>query len=340
MDKNERRICWYASVLIALMINAPKLLALRENGLMARVWRFNLGELLFQEAFSLLFCCLFFYLNLQKGRGLSVYLERKRYDTHILFNALFLVVSVIIGGTIQRLAFHNPQYRGVYWGGYLTRLGLGCFLAGIMVKIIRLIRQAKQKEQENEQLKIANMAAELELLKGQMNPHFLFNALSSLSGVVREDPALAQHYIKELANFFRYVLGTTGADMVTVSDELAMLHSFAQLLKMRMENTFQLRVDIDDAFLHYRLPHLSLQPLLENAGKHNSATLAKPLVVDLNIHNGMLVMSNSLNEIPTPESSNGMGLVNLNERFKILTGHGIDITKSANEFIVKLPLTA
>jgi len=107
---------------------------------------------------------------------------------------------------------------------------------------------------------------------------------------------------------------------------------------MRLENTFKMEINLPDEVLNHQLPHLTLQPLLENAVKHNAATSTKPLHVRLYVDDELLVLSNNLNEIPTPESSNGMGLANLNERFKIMVKQEIEISKSHDEFLVKIPL--
>ncbi|GAB3795161.1 hypothetical protein GCM10028819_10770 [Spirosoma humi] len=224
------------------------------------------------------------------------------------------------------------------FSGLFFRLGLSALLTAIIVKIILLMRNSSSMAAENQQLKNAYLASELQLLKEQMNPHFLFNSLSSLSAVVRENPDLAQKYIRDLSTVFRYALLGSHTDMVTLADELTMLRSFAKLISMRLEDAFELKINIADAYLPVKIPHLSLQPLLENAVKHNAATADRPLNVLIEAKDGQLVFSNSLWEIPTPEASNGMGLANLNERFRIMMHREIETTRSDTHFIVKLPL--
>jgi len=176
------------------------------------------------------------------------------------------------------------------------------------------------------------------MLKGQLNPHFLFNSLSSLSGIIRENPELAQHYVGQLSKVFRYSLQQSGANLVTLGDEINMLKSYGELLTMRFEKAFELVLNIDTPFFKAQIPHLSLQLLLENAAKHNIATLKKPLKVQICINGGYLTVRNNLQEVINPEESTGIGLTNLNERYKILMGEEIEISKTKDEFIVKLPL--
>ncbi|WP_170117443.1 sensor histidine kinase [Chitinophaga ginsengisoli] len=191
---------------------------------------------------------------------------------------------------------------------------------------------------ENQQLKNAYLASELQLLKEQMNPHFLFNSLSSLSAIVRENPEQAQKYIRDMSAVFRYALVGSHTDLVPLADELTMLRSFAKLISMRLEDAFKLTINIPDVYLPVKIPHLSLQPLLENAVKHNAATTERPLQIAIEAKDNQLIFSNSLWEIPTPEASNGIGLANLNERFRIMMHQEIEISRSETYFIVKLPL--
>jgi sensor histidine kinase YesM len=338
MDKTENRICWYSSLLIALLMNSPKLLALRENGIIAHYWHFNLAELTFQVAFNLGFCYLLFSLNLKQGGFLSIYNSRKKQIAYVLFNLLMLLFCCIIIGIIQRNIFINSQARNIFWSGYFSRYILSGILTGIIIKVIFLLRRSKQKDRENEQLKTACLEAELELLKEQLNPHFLFNSLSSLSGIVREDPVKAQHFINHLSKIFRYALAQSGNHLVNLGDELKMIRSYEQLLIMRFEKAFQLIIEVDDKFHDVQIPHLTLQPLLENAAKHNSASLSKPLKVKIFMADDMLVVRNNLQEIAEPENSTGIGLANLNSRFSILMYQEIEIEKNKESFIVKLPL--
>jgi len=321
-------------------MNSAKLMALRENGLLAKYWHFDLAELVLQFLYNLVFCYLIFYLNLSKKGRLAIYRDRKRYAVYYLTNGMLILTYTIAGSVLQYLCFAQHRFPTLFFYAYFARFGMSTILAGIIIKIILLLRDAKKKEAENDLIKSSYMAAELELLKEQMNPHFLFNSLSSLSGVIRENPALAQRYVRELSNVFRYTLNRSNTSLVTVKEELAMLRSFAQLINMRFEAAFKLDIMVPETVLSYKLPHLSLQPLLENVVKHNAATVARPLKVEIYTIFDQLVISNNICKIATPETSNGVGLVNLNERFKIMMNKEIDIEAYDELFVVKLPLQA
>jgi two-component system LytT family sensor kinase len=333
MDKSEKRICWYSSFLIGLLLSSPKFLALRENGLAAQFWHFNLAELLFQVFYISGFCYLIFYINLG-GRNTSI----TRQILNAFITVFLMVVCCLIGGAFQRRVFMNLQFKGLFWSGYFTRFFLSTLFTAIIIKIIYLLRESKQKNKEHNQLKTAYLEAELELLKEQLNPHFLFNSLSSLSGIIKEDPEKAQYFISHLSKIFRYALARPLNQVVSIEEELTMIRSYEQLLKMRFEDAFKLETDVGCDYQYFNMPHLTLQPLLENAAKHNQVSLTKPLTVKIYVENDYLVVENNLQEITEPENSTGIGLTNLNSRFRILMHREIEIQKTTDSFIVKLPL--
>src|SRR4051812_2384451 len=126
MDKNELHICGYSSLLIALMVNSARLLALRTNGVMARYWQFDLGELTFQFFLNLVFCGLLFYLNLEKGAGVSFvrYREQKRYGIYFAANVFLVLLLMVAGNFLQYTLFVGNHLTGVHRMGYFARFGL------------------------------------------------------------------------------------------------------------------------------------------------------------------------------------------------------------------------
>lgn len=335
MDKTERQISLYSSLAITTLLNSGKLLALRESGLLSRLWRFDIAEFGFQLTAIFLFCYLFFVLNLGTN-SISALRVKNKLGSYLAINGLIFFVFTGTLAMSFRFLFYPEQVPVFFRAIHFSRFGLSLILTGMMVKVMLLMRESGRQARENEQLKSSYMHTELELLKDQMNPHFLFNSLSSLSAVVREDPVLAQQYIVHLSRVFRYALNRPANNLVTVGEELKMVESFAQLFKMRFEDSFRLEVTVDERFTNNKLPHLSLQPLLENAAKHNAATPERPLVVRIVVENGSINVINNLN--PVEAVSNGLGLLNLSERFRILMNQEIIIEKQADVFLVKLPL--
>ena len=174
----------------------------------------------------------------------------------------------------------------------------------------------------------------------QISPHFLFNSLNSLSMLVREkhnDKALT--YIERLSYVFRYIIQNGQNTLSTVSDELQFIDSYRYLLEVRYADKLFFDIDIDPTYMSRQMPSLALQPLIENAVKHNSITRSKPLTISIYTKDGAIVVANPI--IPKIESeiSTGIGLQNLSSRWQMITGQEIEVIRTENEFIVRLPLS-
>lgn len=337
MERTEKSLVVYASLLIGLSMCTAKLLATR-NSFIFNIWRFDLLEIAFQFAMTVAYCYLLFFINLYP-QLIAQSPKYRKYFLYVLINSLVFLVFVFIGGAIHYKLFGNNQLiLKAFWSALFTRFTLSTVFVLILVKMLLLFRERRRKDNEHQLLRTSYLEAELELLKEQMNPHFLFNALSSLSGIIREDAALAQQYVNHLSKVFRYALIKPGKQLVTVADELRLLESYAMLLTLRFEAAFKLEVNVEPAYLHYKLPHLSLQPLVENASKHNMVTAKQPLHVRIYNEGNCLVVQNDLIPLPGYTHSTGLGLANLDQRYKIVTGKEIEISKTAAYFIVKLPL--
>ena len=325
----------YSSLFISFALNLPRLIALKHDSVIAQYWHFDMLELAFQSVCTFLFCLCIFYINRRRFRG-----TLSEWRLHEEGVALILNLVVLFGFTMAAVIIQ----RRLFVPGFLPGKGMGLklmismLLIGIELKIVYTLQHARSREMENAHLRNAHLKAELGLLKGQLQPHFFFNALSSLSGVVREDPSQAQYYINQLSKVYRYSLQKGDSNLVSLREELSAVQSYTALLKMRHESGFILEVDVSNDDLHLLLPHMSLQPLVENAVKHNIVTATKPLLVKISVKEGWLVVENNLQPLSFPESGTGIGLSNLSERNKILMMQEIEIIQETNRFIVKLPL--
>lgn len=326
----------YSSLFISFALNLPKLFALRQDGLVAQYRHFDIAELIFQTGINFLFCLALFYINRKYFRAPVNKWRFREEGLALLFNIILLSIFTLVTIRIQRRLFIMP---GLLPGkGVGLKFLISTLLIGIELKIVDILQHARSKDIENAHLRNAHLKAELGLLKGQLQPHFFFNALSSLSAVTREDPSQAQYYINQLSKVYRYSLQPNDHHLVSLKEEINALESYVALLKMRHEKGFQLDIVIQDEYLHLLLPHMSLQPLIENASKHNVVTMSRPLQISIKIEDGWLVVANNLQPVSFPEAGTGIGLSNLNERYKILMKQEISITKEDGKFIVKLPL--
>ncbi|MDR2883276.1 MAG: histidine kinase [Alistipes sp.] len=191
---------------------------------------------------------------------------------------------------------------------------------------------------ENERLKSENLRSRYNTLVGQINPHFLFNSLNSLSALVREDKNDdAVRYIDRLSDTFRYTIRNEANATTTLGEELEFVSAYKYLLEVRYAGKLFIDIDVDAGKLGWSLPTFSVQPLIENAVKHNVITRARPLRVSIRTEGNRLVVSNPINPKLEPENGTGIGLANLDHRWRLLTGHGIDVRNDGATFSVSLP---
>ena len=331
----DKKIFFFSALFISVALNVPRLLALRKDGVIARIWHFNIRELIFQFLFNFLFCLFVFFFNDKIFGGFPSKNKTGLHWRVILYNFAIFAVATALSVLFQQLFFEPGLMVD---GGNGFRFIVSYFLIIIEFRLIDMTRATRLKENENQLLRNAWLQSELEVLKGQLNPHFFFNSLSSLSAVVRENPEKAQDYIHDLSQVYRYSLQVAEHPLVSLQEEIKALLSYTGLLKMRYEGSLQVHFKIDDRAAGRQLPHMSLQPLVENAVKHNLVSKSKPLTIYIETAENSVLVRNNLQPLPTPEKGVSIGLTNLRERYRILMESQIEVRQTATEFIVILPI--
>ena len=190
---------------------------------------------------------------------------------------------------------------------------------------------------ENEGLKQDKLRQDYRALQDQINPHFLFNNLSTLIAVIRQDKEAAIRFAINFSDVYRYVLQSNKHISIELSDEIEFMKAFGALHKERLKDGLTAEINIDEKYHNWHLPPLSLQLLIENAVKHNIATKTSPLKIRVFTANDSLVVWNSINPKKTTYSTN-TGLSNLRKRYKILSDKEIVLVHTSTEFRVELPL--
>lgn len=198
-----------------------------------------------------------------------------------------------------------------------------------------LWRKSDKKEQT---LREENLKNRYQTLKSQVNPHFLFNSLNTLSELVYEDAKKADNYIQKLSGIYRYILENEETDMISLKDELEFVNQYFNLQKERDNGKIFLKINVPEA-AEYKIIPVSLQLLVENALKHNSMSLEKPLVINIVKSDDYIVVSNTIQRKNIMESSTQTGLSNLKERVSLIMGRDLIINEEANQFVVKLPIS-
>jgi len=190
---------------------------------------------------------------------------------------------------------------------------------------------------QEQKLKEEKLIFQYETIKSQVNPHFLFNSLNTLSSLVRVDPDLAEQYINKLSSVYRYILDNVQKDKVLLQSEINFINDYFSLQKIRDGEKIQLEIQLNNIIECEVLP-ISLQILIENALKHNMATKEKPLKISVYYENGYIIVKNNLQKMANLSNSSGNGLKNLQERLLLITNKALIIDETGIEFIVKLPI--
>ncbi len=154
--------------------------------------------------------------------------------------------------------------------------------------------ELKRSVEEKEMLKRESLDAQLDALRTQINPHFLFNNLNTLTAIIPEDPDTAVKFVEQLAKVYRHILEVKDEQCICLKEELNVLNSYAFLLQTRFGKNLDIQVDIDEAQMLQKIAPLSLQLLMENAIKHNIVSEDHPLHIHIYSENGRLVVSNNL----------------------------------------------
>ena len=268
-----------------------------------------------------------------------------RITPRIFYLIVLAVVLAHIGFVIRRIA-HNI-FDPAPWElpsllDYSGATGVVLFYSTITVCIYEgayLLQQWKQTTLEKEKLLQSEWQAKYDLLRAQINPHFLFNSLNSLSGLISEDPEKAEAFTDEMSRVYRYLLKSSDRELVTLADELQFIRSYAHLLQVRHADAFTIESKVDASYNEYLLPALTLQLLVENAVKHNVVDKEHPLVVTVATTNkGELLVVNNIRKKNISVPSSGMGLHNINTKYRLLNLGGLSIDDADGVFTVRVPL--
>lgn len=192
-------------------------------------------------------------------------------------------------------------------------------------------------EVEKERLQTEMIRYKYDSLKSQINPHFLFNSFNVLTELVYEDQKLAEKFIRQLSDLYRYVLDAKEVELIALEKELDFIESFTFLLKTRFENRVQFEIDVPFSANEMVIP-MSLQLLIENCIKHNQATSNSPLVVKVFRTGNLIHIENNLQPKSTPVDSHKIGLTNLTERYAYFTEEKVIIEENKETFKVSIPV--
>jgi len=261
------------------------------------------------------------------------------------------IIALLLAISFYTLPVSAALLTGWYYifsDGRVNRQAIYLAMALILVCVIFithvyetvfLVKESETEMLRNEQLQRAKAIAELEALKSQIDPHFVFNSLNTLSHLIRECPEKAARFNDSLAEVYRYMLENKSRDLVLLREEIAFLTYYVSLVTIRWESAFRLDMGVEtwmeEAFL---IPPISLQLLVENAIKHNEFSEERPLVIRVALEDAVLTVEHEKRKKPQRKASSRIGLANLNDRYQLTTDRNIVVQEEEGRFVVRLPL--
>ena len=260
-----------------------------------------------------------------------------------------LAGSLAIAALFTLLSFHTET--AIYGAGNTSNTfaitlianGASALISSLVSLLLNNVTRRQQLVLENEQLQSENILTRYQTLQQQISPHFLFNSLNTLDGLIGTDDGNAHNYLQQLAATFRYSMQDTKE--VTLEQELAFTHSYIYMMQIRHGSNLHIDENISPQYLSLHMPPISLQLLVENAIKHNVISQRHPLTVTIltvaptpQSPHPLLRVSNPLQPKTDSESGNTVGLGNLSLRYDLLYHTPITITQTDTHFIVDIPL--
>jgi hypothetical protein len=254
---------------------------------------------------------------------------------------LTLLVGLAIGFLITSVSHLLNAYEENLLRVYVFNMIVVAVCNIVMMTIFEAwIFFYRQAESEKRNLKLSRELSSIrfEVLKNQMNPHFMFNSLNVLSSLIEEDTEKSQRFIEEFSSIYRYVLETIEKHVISLEKELEFARSYMFLQQIRHGDELSWSVEIPSEWLQSYLPPLSLQLVLENAIKHNKIEKEHPFHIRLTVSDENLVVENPLKPKISFRKSTGVGQKNLIKRYSMITNREPEFRMETHRYVVTLPL--
>jgi sensor histidine kinase YesM len=266
----------------------------------------------------------------------------KRIMVHLLLSVGYSAVIIFVGSFISNSFTDSIPISGKDFLKITSIILATLVLMSILLLTIEIstqfFRHWKNSLVEIEKYRAESLQAQLQNLKNQVNPHFLFNNLSVLSSLVYKDPDRSVEFINQLSKVYRYLLDNQTSELVTVEDELTFIRSYIFLLQIRFDRNLVISTEVKNEDMTRLIPPMALQILLENAIKHNEVSSEHPLLISIASEDDKLVVSNNLQLRPQHEPGSQTGLKNIRARYEFFTSAPVEVVQTLQLFVVKIPL--
>lgn len=267
-----------------------------------------------------------------KIKGLALFFASGCLATTLIGAAIIFPVSMLL---------HNHSFDETVIPLKLNLIY--AWLANLLFHLINAIffyfKEYKTTWMEAEELKMMTAQAELQLVKSQVNPHFLFNNLNVLSALVMKNNSEANQFIEAFSKVYRYILNNHDKELVDIETEIEHTRPYIFLLQKRFPDGLVIRMNIPENYNRLYVIPASMQMLIENAVKHNVVSRNKPLYIDVHANgNNSIVVTNNMQSRNPDEASTGIGLSNIIKRYLLVSGREVSIEKTTESFAVTIPL--
>jgi len=302
-------------------------------------------ELLLSYSYFVIISFLIWQGNVMLMRFISLKIKWRRESYYNKIIAL-LFSNIVYSGIVSIVLIYAwlrfSHEKVINWNPLINTTFIIIIAATFVTNIYEnffLIREQLNTLSRVEQLSLAKSQAELHALKNQIDPHFIFNALNTLSYLIVSDTKNAKLYNDTLAKVYHYILGNKNRDVVLLAEEIEFISNYFYLLKIRFADAINMTIEINALDTEESLiPPISLQTLIENAIKHNDFCEADPLQIHVSVEQNYVVVKNRIKKKIYPAPSSKIGLSNLDSRYRLITRRNILKDELNNNFVVKLPI--
>jgi two-component system LytT family sensor kinase len=341
MSPSRNNLILFTALAITALISLPRFLLWQRMTTGRHSFEISLADLLLRALYIFLTSVLFFIIHLQTR---TIRIGSITIDSNSFWQRLPISILVFIIIDASLLRFHKllfPQHATGQLYRFLFNINMviTVIMTILFAQIFRLLLYNYQMRLSNAALLKTNAETRFEVLKNQVNPHFLFNSLNTINSLIVTDQQAAVNFVNNMSDVYRYVLKSHELNSIPLQEELRFIAAYNEMLKGRYGDKMQITLQVQKDYWQYRVPPMALQILVENAVKHNIASHNKPLHVRIFTNAmGGLVVENNLQKRNEPEFCTGTGLQNLNQRVKYLSKHHLIIQQTQNSFSVTVPL--
>lgn len=261
----------------------------------------------------------------------------RRVVLHQVLGAVFVAVATVFNAWVEvRFELPGKAFMPTYWHDLLFSVFTTALITSVYESVY-FFHEWRSYVMRAAVLERENISSRLEALKQQVDPHFLFNSLNTMAGLIGDNEP-AQEFLGALAEVYRYILLSKNSTTVALSEEMTFVDAYVYLNAIRFGKKIVVVKDVAPEALRLRVPPVAVQMLVENAIKHNALSGRSPLRITIQAAGQELRVTNTLHPKTVLEKSTRQGLQNIVSRFQLLTDRPVRIDNQSTEFEVVLPL--